>query len=112
MWVMNSATETASGIAMSTASTAASAVPNASGAMYEIRLLPSGSSDELAVIAGTDSPIRKIATPASRARIVTPAITARLEKIRSPGRRLPPERRSQDLPGVGRGVEVCFQSGV
>ena len=100
MWVMNSATETASGIAMITASTAASAVPNASGAMYEIRLLPSGSSDELALIAGTDSAIRKIATPASRARIVTPAITATLEKIRSPGRRLPPEADARICPAL------------
>ena len=44
----------------------------------------------LAVIAGTESAIRKIATPASSARTVTEAITAAFEKIRSPGRRLPP----------------------
>jgi hypothetical protein len=52
--------------------------------------LPSGSSAELAVTAGADLMIRKIATPARIASTVTAAITAALEKIRSPGRRLPP----------------------
>ena len=60
------------------------------------------------MIAGTESAIRKIATPASRASTVTPAITAALEKIRSPGRRLPPEADGEDLARLGGGVGVSF----
>ena len=50
------------------------------------------------MIAGTDSAIRKIATPASSASTVTPAITAALEKILSPGRRLPPLAEARICP--------------
>src|SRR3954447_18790606 len=63
-----------------------------------MRLLPSGNSEALAVIAGTESAIRKIATPASSARTVTAAIVAPFEKIRSPGRRRPPEAEARIWP--------------
>src|SRR4051794_31468795 len=61
-------------------------------------LLPSGKSAALAVNAGVASATRKIATPASRARIVTAAMIARFEKIRSPGRRRPPEAPARIWP--------------
>jgi hypothetical protein len=60
--------------------------------------LPSGSSAGLAVIAGTDLMIRKIATPARIASTVTAAITAALEKMRSPGRRRPPVAEARIWP--------------
>ena len=50
------------------------------------------------MIAGMESAIRKIATPASSARTVTAAITAALEKILSPGRRLPPDAEARIWP--------------
>ena len=50
------------------------------------------------MIAGTESAIRKIATPASSASTVTAAITAALEKILSPGRRRPPDADARIWP--------------
>src|SRR3954452_25071241 len=72
-----------------------------------MRLLPSGRSEAFAVIAGTESAIRKIATPASSARTITAAIVAPFEKIRSPGRRRPPEAEARIWPawvGLLRGL--------
>src|SRR3954469_22218437 len=61
-------------------------VPNASGAMYSMTVLPPGRSLGFAVNAGQDLMIRKTATPASAARIVSPAPVARPENTRSPVR--------------------------
>ena len=77
MWLMNIATATASGTARTTASVAARTVPKARGAMYSIRLLPSGRLEESAVIAGIASTTRNSATPTSRARTDTPAAIER-----------------------------------
>src|SRR5262245_13641175 len=59
-----------------------------------------GSSAEDAVRAGKPSVMRKTATPASSARIVTAAITAALLKIRSPRRRRPPDAAARIWPAL------------
>src|ERR1700761_1883177 len=59
-----------------------------------------GSSDAEAVSAGRPSEKRKAATPTSSARIVTAAITAVLEKIRSPRRRRPPDAVASSWPAL------------
>src|SRR5882757_6558168 len=59
-----------------------------------------GSSEAEAVSAGSPSPTRKAATPKSRARIVTAAITAVLLKIRSPRRRRPPDAAASSWPAL------------
>src|SRR3954453_10140066 len=84
MWLMNSATATAIGTATTIAIVAATSVPKASGQTNLTRLLPSGSSAELAVNAGHAFTTRNRATPASVARMITPAQMARPRKTRSP----------------------------
>src|SRR6478752_10433124 len=65
-----------------------------------MKVLPSGSSEALAVRAGKPSERRKIATPASSARIVTAATTAVREKTRSPRRRRPPDAAASSWPAL------------
>src|SRR6188768_3077501 len=65
-----------------------------------MKLLPSGSSEALAVRAGRPSERRKIATPASRIRIVSAASTAVREKTRSPRRRRPPDAAASNWPAL------------
>src|SRR6185312_16719432 len=59
-----------------------------------------GSSEAEAVRAGQPSVARKIATPARSARIVTAEITAKLEKMRSPRRRRPPDAAASSWPAL------------
>jgi hypothetical protein len=85
---MNSAMPIASGVARTRARAAAQSVPNASGATY----CQKSSSPRMTVSPGRASTpgmpctMRKIATAASRIRIVAPAARAVVEKTRSPGR--------------------------
>ena len=63
--------------------------------------------------AGSASMTRKIATPASRARIVTAGATARLEKTRSPDRRRPPDAAARSWPAlvvVSVGLQVVART--
>src|SRR4051812_19749186 len=84
MWLMNSATATDIGTAITIAIVAATSVPNSSGQMNLTRLWSPGSSSAPAVIAGQAFTIRNSAPPASVARMTTPAQIARLRKTRSP----------------------------
>src|SRR3954453_9236 len=82
--LMNSATAIAAGTAMTIAIAAATRVPKARGQMYLTSPSPPGISSEDAVSAGHALTMRNRATPASVARMSTPAPVARPAKNRSP----------------------------
>src|SRR4051794_29379038 len=86
MWLMNSATDTASGTAIAIAIVEATMVPKARGQMYLTSPSPPGICVPGAVIAGQAFTIRNSATPASVARMITPAPVASPVKNRSPRR--------------------------
>src|SRR3954469_12799356 len=119
MWLMNSATQTDIGTAMTIAIVAATSVPNSSGQMNLARFSLLGRSLEFAVIAGQALMIRNSATPARVARMITPAPVAMPRKTRSPAppREGPPRTTDcrsstgaalmldQSLLGAGDGVD-------
>ena len=98
MWLMKSATATASGTAITIASVAARRSEDERRDEGD-QALALGQLGRASL--STPAPPRsrrKIATPARMTRTATPAMTLTLEKIRSPGRRLPPSRGDGSRP--------------